>query len=125
MDLCINVLVPIESIFGCSVVDVETSGLSGGYFVADVGCRDERLFCVMTSEKGFERVERYQDLKREIPTMWGMKKVHVLPVVVGAIGSVTKKVKQWIEKLWIRVQIGPLQKTTLLRTSRILTLFKA
>ena len=33
----------------------------------------------------------------------------VLPVVVGALGSVTKKLGQWIEKLGIRVRMGLLQ----------------
>ena len=44
----------------------------------------------------------------------------VVPVVVGALRSVTKKLGQWIEKLRIRVRIGLLQKTTLLGTARIL-----
>ena len=38
----------------------------------------------------------------------------------AALGSVTKKLGKWIEKLGIRVRIGPLQKTTLLGTARIL-----
>ena len=36
----------------------------------------------------FEKVEKYQDLKR--------KNVDVVLVVVGALGSATKKLKQWI-----------------------------
>ena len=45
--------------------------------------------------------------------------MHVVPVVQGALGSVMKKLGQWIEKLKIRVRIGLLQKTTLLGTARI------
>ena len=52
--------------------------------------------------------------------MWSVKKVDVLLVVVGAFGSVTKKLGQWIEKLGIRVRIGLLLKTMLLGTARIL-----
>ena len=44
----------------------------------------------------------------------------LLPVVVGDLGSVTKKLGQWIEKLGIRVRIGLLHKTALLETARIL-----
>ena len=49
--------------------------------------------------------------------MWGVKNVDVVPVIVRALGSVTQKLGQWIEKLWIRVRIGLLQKTTLLGTA--------
>lgn len=44
----------------------------------------------------------------------------VVPVVVGALGSVTKKLEKWIEKLGIRIRIGQLKKTTLLGIARIL-----
>ena len=49
-----------------------------------------------------------------------VKKVDVLLVVVGALGSVTRKLGQWIKKLGIRVRIGQLLKTMLLGTARIL-----
>ena len=48
--------------------------------------------------------------------MWSMcekRWVHVVPVVVAALESGTKKLGQWIEKLWVGVRIGLLQKTTL------------
>ena len=45
-----------------------------------------------------------------------MQNVNIIPVVLGVLGSVTKKQK-WIEKLGIRVRIGLLQKTTLLGTA--------
>ena len=49
-----------------------------------------------------------------------MKKVEVIPIVVGALGAVSKKLDKWIEKLGIRIRIEILQKTALLRTARIL-----
>ena len=52
--------------------------------------------------------------------MWGITNVDVVRVVVEALGSVTKKLGKWIEKLGIRVRIGLLQKTTLLGMARIL-----
>ena len=33
----------------------------------------------------------YQDLKREIRRLWKLKMVEVVPVVIGALGSVTKE----------------------------------
>ena len=48
------------------------------------------------------------------------EKVQVVPVVVGALGSVTKEFDRWIEKLGVPVDIGAVQKTALLGTARIL-----
>ena len=49
-----------------------------------------------------------------------MKKVEVIPIVVGALGAVSKKLDKWIEKLGIHIRIELLQKTALLGTARIL-----
>ena len=45
-------------------------------------------------EKELEKIEKYQDLTWEIRKMWSVKNI---PVAVGALGSVTKKLGQWIE----------------------------
>ena len=65
-------------------------------------------------------MEKYQDLKREIERLWKLKMVEVVPVVIGALGSVTKEFDGWIEKLGITNNVGVMQKTTLLGTRRIL-----
>ena len=54
---------------------------------------------VRVQEREREKVEKYQDLKREIGRLWNLKKVEVVPVVIGALGSVTKEFDRWIEKL--------------------------
>ena len=41
-------------------------------------------------EKEQEKVEKYQDLNREIGRMWEIRNVQVVPVVIGALGSVSK-----------------------------------
>ena len=46
---------------------------------------------VRVEEKEREKVEKYQDLKREIGRLWNLKKVEITPVVIGALGSVTKE----------------------------------
>ena len=71
-------------------------------------------------EKEREKVEKYQNLRREFGRLWQLRKVHVLPVVVGALGSVTKEFDRWIEKLGMPVDVGAVQKTALLGASRIL-----
>ena len=71
-------------------------------------------------EKEQEKVEKYQDLKREIGRMWEIRKVQIVPVVIGALGSVSKGFDKWIEKLDIQCNFVDMQKTELLGTARIL-----
>ena len=71
-------------------------------------------------EKEIEKVEKYQNLKIELKRLWSLKKSEVIPVVVGALGCVSKDFKGWIEKLGIEVNLGTIQKTALLGTARIL-----
>ena len=46
--------------------------------------------------------------------------VEVVPVVIGALGSVTKEFNRWIEMLGITNSVGVMQKTVLFGTARIL-----
>ena len=71
-------------------------------------------------EKEQEKVEKYQDLRRETGRMWGIRKVQVVPVVIVALGSVPKGFDKWFEKLEILWNIVDMQKTALLGTERIL-----
>ena len=72
------------------------------------------------SEKEKEKIERYQELKRKIKRMWNIRSIKVIPVVVGAHGSTSKKLKKCIEQLGVVISIVLLQKTTLLGTAHIL-----
>ena len=45
-------------------------------------------------EEENEKVEKYQDLKREIMKLWKLRSVDVIPVVVGTLGSVSKRIGQ-------------------------------
>ena len=75
---------------------------------------------VRVGEKEREKMEKYQDLQREIGRSWKLKIVEVVPVVIGALESVTKELDGWIEKLGITNNVGVMQKTVLLGTARIL-----
>ena len=65
---------------------------------------------VRVGSKEQEKVEKYQDLRREIATLWGMKKTEVIPIVVGALGMISKKLDMWIKKIGINIKIETLQK---------------
>ena len=49
-----------------------------------------------------------------------MQKVEVIPVVVGALGAVSKGLNKSLQNIGIRVRPGQVQKTALLGTARIL-----
>ena len=75
---------------------------------------------VNVEEKEIKKVEKYQELKREIKKPWNLKKVEVVPVVIRVLGCMTKGLEKWIEKVEINCNLGMLQKTALLGTARIL-----
>ena len=51
-----------------------------------------------------EKVEKYQDLRRDIAILWGMKKTEVILIVVGALGMISKKLEIWIKKLVLTLE---------------------
>ena len=64
-------------------------------------------------------MEKYQDLKKEIRRLWKLRNVEIVPVVIGALGSVSTEFDKWIGKLGKTCNVGVMQKTALLRTARI------
>ena len=75
---------------------------------------------VRIEEKEKEKKEKYQDLKREIRRLWKLRNVEIVPVVIGALGSVSVEFNRWTVKLGIICNVGVMQKTALLGTARIL-----
>ena len=55
-------------------------------------------------------MEQDDDLKRKIKRMWAMRKTEVIPIVVGALGAVSRELNYWIEKLDIHMRGELLQK---------------
>ena len=49
-----------------------------------------------------------------------MKKVVVIPIVVGALGTITTKFEEYIESLGIEIRIEFIQKSALLGTASII-----
>ena len=84
--------------------------------IIDVAVPDD----VRVGGKELEKVEKYLELKREIGRLWKLKHVEVVPVGIGALGSVTKDFERWIRKVGIAYIIGVMQMTVLLGTARIL-----
>ena len=64
-------------------------------------------------DKEKEKNEKYQNLKREIQRLWDLKKIGAIPVVFGALGSVTKNFEKYLDKIGIKTDLHTVQKTTL------------
>ena len=50
-------------------------------------------------EKEIEKIEKYQNLKKELKRFWSVKKIEVVPVVVGALGCISKGFSGWMDTL--------------------------
>ena len=69
--------------------------------------------------KESEKKDKYLDLARDLKKLWNMK-VTIIPIVVGAFGTITKGLLNGLEDLEIRGRVETIQTTALLRTARIL-----
>ena len=69
--------------------------------------------------KECEKRVKYLDLARELKKLWNMQ-VTIIPIVIGAFGTVTKGLLRGLEDLEVGGRVETIQTTTLLRTARIL-----
>ena len=69
--------------------------------------------------KESEKKDKYLDLARELKKLRDMK-VPFIPIISGALGTVTEGILKGLEELEIRWQVETIQTTTLLRSARIL-----
>ena len=69
--------------------------------------------------KECEKKDKYLDLARELKKLWNMK-VTIVPIVIGAFGTITKGLLKGLEDLEVGGRVGTIQMTALLRTARIL-----
>ena len=61
-------------------------------------------------EEEIEKIEKYQNLKREMEKLWTLEKVEVVPVVVGPLGCISKDFNGWMDTLDIKLNVGMVQK---------------
>ena len=64
-----------------------------------------------------EKIDNYTELRQEVKKIWNLSQVVVVPVVIGALGVTSKRLKDWLEKLNIKSSIELLQKAALLGTT--------
>ena len=70
-------------------------------------------------EKEKDKIEKYQDMGRELQKMCNVK-VKIIPLVVGCLGAIPKQFGNRLKQIGIAVGTAQVQKTVLLGTARIL-----
>ena len=73
-------------------------------------------------EEENQKVETYTELKHEVLKIWWkeVQKVFIVPIIIGALGSVTKRLGKNLEMINVVKGVEPLQKACLLGTARII-----
>ena len=69
--------------------------------------------------KESEKKDKYLDLARELKKQWNMK-VTIVPIVIGAFGTITKRLLKGLDDLEVGGRVETIQTSALLRTARIL-----
>ena len=69
--------------------------------------------------KECEKKDKDLDLARDLKKLCNMK-VTIIPSVIGAFGTVTKRLLKGLEDLEVEGRVETIQTTALLRTARIL-----
>ena len=70
-------------------------------------------------EKEKDKIQKCQDLRRELQKIWNFK-VKIIQLVVGSLGAIPKQFGDRPKQIGITVGTAQVQKTALLGTARIL-----
>ena len=70
-------------------------------------------------DKEREKKEKYQDLRLELRRLWDMP-VEIVPIVIGALGTIPKALRRNMDELEAEVPPGLMQKSVLLETAHII-----
>ena len=57
-------------------------------------------------DKELEELEKYQLLKDETAQVWRMRKVIVVPAVIGALGAVSVNFKEYMKRIGVNVRLS-------------------
>ena len=93
-------LVVVDKERSCKIIDFAVPG-------------DSRI------EEEKDKIEKYQDVGRELQKIWNVK-VKIIPLVVGSLGAIPKQFGNRLKQIGISVGTAQVQKTVLLGTARIL-----
>ena len=83
--------------------------------IIDVACPGDHNIL----KKRNEKIDKYSELRLEISRLWN-KKTSIVPIVIGALGSIPKGLQTYLKQLEIHHNIDTLQKSVLLGTANII-----
>ena len=83
--------------------------------IIDVACPVDNNLILKRNEK----LDNYSELRLEIARMWD-KETLIVPIIIGALGSIPNVLEWNLNKLGISYNVGTLQKSVLLGTVDIL-----
>ena len=83
--------------------------------VIDVACPVDNNLILKRNEK----LDNYSELRLEIARMWD-KETLIVPIIIGALGSIPNGLECNLKKLDISYNVETLQKSVLLGTANIL-----
>ena len=64
-------------------------------------------------DKEREKIEKYNLINNKTARLWQIKKVIMIPIVNGTLGTITTKFEKFIESLGIEIRIEHFQKSAL------------
>ena len=73
-------------------------------------------------EKEKDKIEKYQDLGRELQKIWNVK-VKIIPLVVGSLSAIPEQFGNRLKQIVITAGTAQVQKTVFLGMVRILRKF--
>ena len=93
-----------------------TNGKNGKCLIIDVPCP----FGIRVKDKWKEKIENYQDLRRELKRIWKLRRVTVVPIITGALETISKDIEKWLAEIGVTCRLESLRRACLLGTARIL-----
>ena len=70
------------------------------------------------TKKELEKITKYENLRREVERLWKVR-AEIVPVVVGALGTMSRQLRRWLNKLEAENTVWSLQEQALCGTASI------
>ena len=62
-------------------------------------------FDIQVKDKENEKIENCKDLKRELKRIWKLRKVTVVPIIIGALGTVWNDIKKRLTEIGVTCRL--------------------
>ena len=72
------------------------------------------------TKKTSEKILKYKHLEIELQQCWNLSKIQTVPVVIGALGTVSTSIEKYLQLISPNLNFQMIQKTTLIGTQQIL-----